>query len=131
MGEPYARARWRRGPSGLELLEALSADAAVRGVLQQHGVPIAPLSRPTWQRFSVASALTAELVAELYSGCGLALHHIELLTGRPAATIATLLRGSGSRCGMPPRSPRSCAVGARTAEPYPGLLVRLGNSRTV
>ncbi len=54
MGEPYARARWRRGPSELELLEGPSADAAVRGVLQRHGVPIAPLSGPTWQRFPVA-----------------------------------------------------------------------------
>ena len=39
--------------------------------------------------------LTAELVAELYFGCGLALHNIELLTGRLAATVATLLRTSG------------------------------------
>lgn len=58
-------------------------------------MPIAALSGPTWQRFPVASALTAELVAELYSGCGLALHHIELLTGQPAATVATLLRSNG------------------------------------
>lgn len=95
MGEPYARARWRRGPSELELLEALYADATVREVLQRHGVPIAPLSGPTWQRFPVASALTTELVAELYSDCGPALHHIELLTGRPAATIGGILRTSG------------------------------------
>lgn len=47
MGEPYVRARWRRGPSELELLEALYADAAVREVLRRHGVPIAPLSGPT------------------------------------------------------------------------------------
>ncbi len=95
MGEASARPRWRRGPSEIELLEALYADATVRAVLERHDVPIAPLSGPAWQRFPVASDLTAELVAELYSGCGLALHHIELLTGRPAATIATLLRASG------------------------------------
>jgi len=95
MGEACARPRWRRGPSEIELLEALYADATVRAVLERHDVPIAPLSGPAWQRFPVAFDLTAELVAELYSGCGLALHHIELLTGRPAATIATLLRASG------------------------------------
>jgi hypothetical protein len=95
MGEPYARPQWRRGPSELELLEALYADAMVHGVLERHGVPIAPLAGPAWQRFPVASRLTAELVTELYAGCGLALHHIELLTGRPAATVATLLRASG------------------------------------
>ena len=99
MGEAYARVRWRRGPSELELLEALYADVTVRGVLERYGVPISPLSGPTWQRFPVASALTSELVAELYSGCGLALHHIELLTGRPAATVASLLR----TCGVPLR----------------------------
>jgi hypothetical protein len=74
------------------LLEALYADAMVHGVLERHGVPIAPLSGPAWQRFPVASRLTAELVTELNADCGLALHHIELLTGRPAATVATLLQ---------------------------------------
>jgi len=95
MGEPFARPQRRHGPSELELLEALYADATVHGVLKRHGVPIAPLSGPAWQRFPFASALTAELVTELYADCVLALHHIELLTGRPAATVATLLRASG------------------------------------
>lgn len=95
MGEAYARPRWRCGPSEIELIEALYADVTVRAVLERHGVPIAPLSGPAWQRFPVASHVTAELVAELYSGCGLALHHIELLTGRPASTIGYLLRTSG------------------------------------
>jgi len=95
MGEAYARPRWRRGPSEIELLEALYADAAVRAVLERHGVSIAPLSGPSWQRFPVVSSLTAGLVAELHSGCGLAPPPIELLTGRPAATVATVLRTSG------------------------------------
>ena len=95
MGEPYARPRWRRGPSEIELIEALYADAKVREVLERHQVPIAPLSGPTWQLFPVAHNLTTEFVAELYSDCGLALHHIELLTGRPAATIGGILRTSG------------------------------------
>ena len=95
MAEPFARSQWRRGPSELELLEALYADAMVHGVLKRHGVPIASLSGPAWQRFPFASALTAELVTELYADCRLALHHIELLTGRPAATVGTVLRASG------------------------------------
>jgi hypothetical protein len=95
MGEARLRPRLRRGPSELELLEALYADAMVRAVLERHGVPIAPLSGPAWQRFPAAHNVTAELVAELYSDCGLALHHIELLTGRPAATMGGLLRASG------------------------------------
>jgi hypothetical protein len=49
MGEAYARPRWRRGPSEIELLEALYADATVRAVVERHGVPIAPLSGPTWR----------------------------------------------------------------------------------
>jgi hypothetical protein len=91
----YARPRRRCGPSEIELVEALYADAAVRAVLKRHGVPIAPLSGPAWQRFPAARDVTADLATELYSGCGLALHHIELLTGRPAATIGNLLRDSG------------------------------------
>jgi hypothetical protein len=101
MVEPHGKPRWRRGPSEIELLEALYADAMVCGVLDRHGVPIAPLSGPAWQRFPAASNLTAELVAELYSSCGLALHHLELLTGRPASSIGGLLRTSG----VPLRNP--------------------------
>jgi hypothetical protein len=113
-------------PSEVELLEALYADATVREVLERHQVPIAPLAGPTWQLFPAAHNLTTELAAELYSDCGLALHHIELLTGRPAATIGGILRTSGVPLRVLPRNPRSCAAGPRTAEPCPGLLVRLG-----
>lgn len=46
MVEPHGKPRWRRRPWEIELLEALYADAMVCGVLDRHGVPIAPLSGP-------------------------------------------------------------------------------------
>lgn len=85
----------RRGPSEIELIEALYADTMVREVLTRHGIPRVPVSGPIWQRFPAPHRLTAELAAELYSGCGLGLHHIELVTGRPAATVGGLLRATG------------------------------------
>jgi hypothetical protein len=85
----------RRGPSEIELIEALYADPMVRKVLIRHGVPQVRKSGPIWQRFPVPHQLTAELVNELYSGCGLGLDHIELLTGRPGTTVSRLLHASG------------------------------------
>jgi hypothetical protein len=85
----------RRGPPEIELIRALYADTMVRKALTRHGVPAVPLYGPIWQRFPAPHALTAELAAELYSGCGLGLHHIELLTGQPAVTVGSLLRASG------------------------------------
>ena len=85
----------RHGPLEIELIQALYADTMVSEVLERHGVPRVPLSGPIWQRFPVPHRLTAELATELYSGCGLGLHHIELLTGQPGATVSTLLHASG------------------------------------
>lgn len=85
----------RRGPSEIELIRALYADTMVRKALTRHGVPLVPLHGPIWQRFPAPHPLTAEVAAELYSGCGLGLHHIELLTGQPAATVGSLLHASG------------------------------------
>ena len=84
-----------RGPSKIELIEALYADPMVGEVLTRHGVPRVPPFGPIWQRFPVPHVLTAELATELYSSCGLGLHHIELLTGRPAATVGNLLHAIG------------------------------------
>jgi hypothetical protein len=67
----------------------------VREVLTRYGVPRVAPSGPIWQRFAAPHSLTAELATELYSGCGLGLHQIELLTGRPAATTGNLLRAIG------------------------------------
>jgi len=86
-----------RGPSEIELLNALYADPEVRQVLEKHGVPIAPLTGPAWKRFPAPLALTADLVAELYEGCGLGLNQIGLLTGRPSAAAGAVLRAKGIR----------------------------------
>jgi hypothetical protein len=90
-----------RGPSEAELLAVLYADAEVRRVLDRHGVPVASLTGPAWNRFPAPRPLAAGLVSDLYEGCGLSLHHIELLTGRPAATVGALLRASGIKLRPP------------------------------
>jgi hypothetical protein len=84
-----------RGPSEIELLAALYADSEVRGVLDKHSVPVVTLTAPAWKRFPAPQPLTTALVSDLYEGCGLSLHHIELLTGRPAAAVGAVLRTSG------------------------------------
>jgi hypothetical protein len=85
----------RRGPSEIELITALYADPQVRAALARHGVPVVTLAGPIWERFPAPHQLTADLVTDLYEGCGLSLHHIELLTGRPATAAAALLRAIG------------------------------------
>jgi hypothetical protein len=85
----------RRGPSEIELLTALYADSEVRLVLDRHGVPVVTRAGAAWKRFPSPQPLTVGLVSDLYEGCGLSLHHIELLTGRPAAAAGALLRVSG------------------------------------
>ena len=101
---PPAPPSWR-GPSEVELLSALYADAEVRKVLDRHGVPVASLTGPAWKRFPAPQPLTAGLVSDLYEGCGLSLHHIELLIGRPAAAVGALLRASGIKLRPRGRSP--------------------------
>jgi hypothetical protein len=90
-----------RGPSEIELLAALYAAPEVRQVLDRHGVPVATLAWPAWRRFPAPRPLTAVLVGDLYEGCGLSLHHIELLTGRPAAAAGAVLRASGVKLRPP------------------------------
>jgi hypothetical protein len=84
-----------RGPSEIELLTALYADPEVRRILDRHGVPVVTLAEPIWKRFPAPQPLNVDLVTDLYEGCGLTTHHIELLTGRPAAAAAAVLRTGG------------------------------------
>ena len=84
-----------RGPSEIELLTALYADPQVRRVLKRHEVPVVIQAGPIWQRFPTPQKLTDGLVIDLYAECGLSLHHIELLTGRPAAAAGAMLRTCG------------------------------------
>ncbi|MDX6343753.1 MAG: hypothetical protein QOH87_3891 [Trebonia sp.] len=90
-----------RGPSEIELLAALYAAPEVRQVLDRHGVPVATLAGPAWRRFPAPRPLTAGLVGDLYEGCGLSLHQIALLTGRPAAAAGAVLRASGVKLRPP------------------------------
>ena len=85
----------RRGPSEIELITALYADPRIRRVLARHGIPVVTTAGPIWQRFPEPHRMTADLLTDLYVDCGLAVHHIELLTGRPAASVGALLHASG------------------------------------
>lgn len=90
-----------RGEEEIELIEALYADELVASVLRQSAIPCVPAGGPIWQRFPVPIPLNATLVKDLYWNCGLALNHIELLTGQPADTV----RGFMYRSGIPLRRP--------------------------
>lgn len=84
-----------RGPTEIELINALYADGQVRSTMARHGLPRVPPGGPLWQRFPVPLRVTGELAAELYVSCGLGFTHIELLTGQPAASIGRMLRSTG------------------------------------
>jgi len=88
------RAPPARGPSEIELLAALYADPEIRRILDRHCVPAVTVTGPIWKRFPAPQPLTAGLATELYEGCGLSTHQIELLTGAPAA-VRSALRASG------------------------------------
>jgi hypothetical protein len=94
-----------RGPSEIELITALYSDPQVHDTLERHGVPVVAQGGPIWRRFPAPHRLTEALVLDLYEDCGLSLHHIELLTGRPAAAAGVLLRASGT--GLRPPGGRS------------------------
>jgi hypothetical protein len=84
-----------QGPAEMELITALYADPDVRQALARHGLPVAPAGGPIWQRFPVPARISPDLAEELYSSCGIGLHHIELLTGQPADSVGKLLRAAG------------------------------------
>jgi hypothetical protein len=89
------------GPDEIKLVEALYADPLIAAVLEARDIPRVPPGAPIWQRFPDPVPLTTPLVKDLYSGCGAALSHIELLTGQPAMTV----RGFMRRAGIPLRHP--------------------------
>jgi transposase InsO family protein len=84
-----------RGPTEIELITALYADADVQRALARHGMPSVPPGGPIWQRFPVPARLSQDLAEELYVSCGIGVHHIELLTGQPADTVRKLLHATG------------------------------------
>jgi hypothetical protein len=85
----------RRGPESIELIDALYADPQVAEALVRHRVPVRPPCGRLWERFPNPVALTMPMLTDLYTGCGLGLVHIELLTGRPTITIARALAAAG------------------------------------
>ncbi len=91
MGGPQPR----RGPTEIELIDALYADPMVAHSLARHGIPGQPAGGPIWQRFPVPFPVSPQLAEELYVQCGLAARHIELLTGQPAQTVLRLMKAHG------------------------------------
>lgn len=71
----------------IRLIEALYNDSEVEAVLTFYNVQVVRSPGPIWVRFPTPVVLTVELLTALYGKCGLAIFHIELLTGAPASTI--------------------------------------------
>jgi hypothetical protein len=84
-----------RGPAAIELVDALYADPLVGQALTRHGIDRRPAGGPIWLRFPVPMSVSPELAEELYVRCGLAVRHIELLTGQPSQTVLRLLAAQG------------------------------------
>lgn len=85
------------GPAEIELVDALYGDERVRAALARHGVGPVPAGGAIWERFPARIALSRDLLTELYVGCGLGLHHIELVCGIPAETVRQQLGREGIR----------------------------------
>lgn len=83
------------GPVEIELVRALYADSLVDAVLTAHHVPRVPPGGPISDRFPQPVPLTTPLVKDLYWGCGIALTHIELLTGQAAESVRRFMRRAG------------------------------------
>lgn len=83
------------GPTAIELIDALYADSDVQRAIERHGLPRVPPGGPLWHRFATPVRFTPELAEELYVTCGLAISHIELLSGQPAETVRKLLQAAG------------------------------------
>jgi predicted HTH domain antitoxin len=87
------------GPAEIELIDAIYADPLVCSVLARHAISAVSAGGAIWRRFPSAVPVSADLVTELYLDCGLALRHIELLSGQPQQTLLKLLH----RLGVPVR----------------------------
>jgi hypothetical protein len=108
----------RCGPTEIELVDALYADPLVQQAMSRYGLVSRPAGGPIWQRFPVPLPVSHELAEELYVACGLALRHIELLSGQPAETIRALLHARGIR--LRPGGGRSPFMRRWRGGPAPG-----------
>jgi len=97
LGGPPAR----NGPTEIELVNELYADPQVAAVLTRSRIPRVPAGAPIWRRFPEPIPLSRDLLHDLYLDCGLGTHHIELLTGQPAMTVAQHLRAAGIPLRLP------------------------------
>ncbi|MBC3843319.1 hypothetical protein GXW82_33190 [Streptacidiphilus sp. 4-A2] len=116
-----------QGPSEIELIDALYADAVVDQVLLQHAVPRVPAATGRLrERFHSPVPLTPGLLTDLYQGAGLAIAHIELLTGQPTPTVLRRLHAAG----IPTPSGRPLPIHAALENECPGgaLPIRLRGS---
>jgi hypothetical protein len=84
-----------RGPAEIELVAALYSDELVRAALARRGIEPVQAGGAIWERFPSRIPLGADLMTELYVGCGLGLRHIELLCGIPAGTVRKQLGRHG------------------------------------
>lgn len=84
-----------RGPTEIELLEALYADVQVGRTLKQFGIPQVDPGGPIYERFPTPVRLSASGLRALYLRCGLSVPQIELLTGNPRATLTKRLHRAG------------------------------------
>jgi hypothetical protein len=82
-------------PGETELIAALYADPLITAALAAHDVPRVPADGSLSRRFPEPVPLTTPLVKDLYWGCGVALDHIELLTGQQAESVRGFMRQTG------------------------------------
>lgn len=83
------------GPEEIELINALYADPVIGAILDAHDIRRVPRGGPLWARFPDPVPLTTALVKDLYWSGGVALNHIELLTGQPAMTVRRFMQRAG------------------------------------
>ena len=93
------------------VLDALYNDPQVVAILHRYAVPIVYHSGAATDRFPQPVRLTAEILMDLYVGCGLSAMQIELVTGQPAATVRRQLLSAG----VPPRPAGGLAPFTRRA----------------
>ena len=90
----------------IQLIDALYDDVDVVRALTSCNVQIVREPGPIWVRFPTPVELTDDLLTALYCECGVAIFHIELLTGAPASTVLRRLEECGiDRRGRGGRSP--------------------------
>ncbi len=100
-GVGVRRPTWREPDEYVHVLAELYTDPAVLEVLDRHSVPRRPDPGYLSTRFPEPVSPHEQLLRDLYEEVGLAIIHIELLTGLPTTTIRRRLM----KFGIPRRRP--------------------------